>query len=88
MIIVYASRQLKLYEKTYPIHDLKITPIVKDYDIKIHQLRDKANIVADALCKKDQNIGAKITNKLTKHEDSLELNGKLVSCHLNMMYVY
>ncbi|GKA51839.1 putative reverse transcriptase domain-containing protein [Tanacetum coccineum] len=46
-VIVYASRQLKVHEENYTIHDLELGAVV-------FALR-KANVVADALSRKEKN---------------------------------
>ncbi|XP_070003113.1 uncharacterized protein [Nicotiana sylvestris] len=63
-VIVYASRKLKFHEKNYPIHDLELKELnlrqrrwlelLKDYDITILYHPSKANMVADALSRKDR----------------------------------
>ncbi|GKC07869.1 putative reverse transcriptase domain-containing protein [Tanacetum coccineum] len=67
-VFAFASRQLKIHEKNYTTHDLEIgvvvskgaehetTSLVKllsDYDCKIRYHLGKANVVADALSKKE-----------------------------------
>nr|GEW49046.1 putative reverse transcriptase domain-containing protein [Tanacetum cinerariifolium] len=52
-VIAYASRQLKIHEKNYTTHDLKLGAVV-DYDYEIHYHRGKANVVADALSRKER----------------------------------
>ncbi|GKD10756.1 putative reverse transcriptase domain-containing protein [Tanacetum coccineum] len=61
----YASRQLKIHEKNYTTHDLElgseheVTSLVRellsDYDYEIRYHSGKANVVADALSRKERN---------------------------------
>ncbi|GKF82210.1 putative reverse transcriptase domain-containing protein, partial [Tanacetum coccineum] len=66
-VISYASRQLKVHEKNYTTHDLELVSVkelnmrqhrwlklLSDYDCDIGYHPWKANIVADALSRKDR----------------------------------
>ncbi|GJX53911.1 putative reverse transcriptase domain-containing protein [Tanacetum coccineum] len=66
-VIAYASRQLKIHEKNYMTHDLELGTVVfalkiwsrwlellSDYDCEICYHPRKANVVVDALSKKEQ----------------------------------
>ncbi|GJW96370.1 putative reverse transcriptase domain-containing protein [Tanacetum coccineum] len=67
-VIAYASRLLKVHEKNYTTHDLELGAVVfalkmwrhylwlellSDYDCEIHYHPGKANVVADALSRKE-----------------------------------
>ncbi|GJV12869.1 putative reverse transcriptase domain-containing protein [Tanacetum coccineum] len=64
-VIVYASRQLKIHEKNYTTHDLELgakelnirqrrwIELFSDYDYEIRYHTCKANVVADALSRKE-----------------------------------
>nr|GEU94032.1 hypothetical protein [Tanacetum cinerariifolium] len=65
-VIAYASRQLKIYEKNYTTHELELRAnelnmrqrrwleLLSDSDCEIHYHPRKANMVADALSRKEQ----------------------------------
>nr|GEY28335.1 reverse transcriptase domain-containing protein [Tanacetum cinerariifolium]GEY89778.1 reverse transcriptase domain-containing protein [Tanacetum cinerariifolium] len=66
-VIAYASRQLKIHKKNYTTHDLELRDkelnmrqcrwleLLSDYDCEIHYHPGKANVVADALGRKERN---------------------------------
>nr|GFA76517.1 putative reverse transcriptase domain-containing protein [Tanacetum cinerariifolium] len=66
-VISYASRKLKIHEKNYTTHDLELRAekelnmrqrrwleLLSDYDCDIHNYPGKANVVADALSRKER----------------------------------
>nr|GFC51103.1 putative reverse transcriptase domain-containing protein [Tanacetum cinerariifolium] len=66
-VISYASRQLKIHKKNYTTHDLELEAVkelnmrqrrwlelLSDYDCDIHYHPGKANVVADALSRKER----------------------------------
>ncbi|GJX54250.1 putative reverse transcriptase domain-containing protein [Tanacetum coccineum] len=52
-VIAYASRQLKIYKKNYTTHDLELE-LFSDYDCEIPYHTGKANVIADALSRKER----------------------------------
>nr|GEY41052.1 reverse transcriptase domain-containing protein [Tanacetum cinerariifolium] len=53
-VIAYASCQLKVHEKNYTTHDLKLGAVVFALKMWRHYLYGKANVVADALSRKER----------------------------------
>ncbi|GJV12980.1 putative reverse transcriptase domain-containing protein [Tanacetum coccineum] len=53
-VIAYASRQLKVHEKNYTTHDVELGAVVFALKMWRHYLNGKANVVADALSRKER----------------------------------
>ncbi|GJX88908.1 putative reverse transcriptase domain-containing protein [Tanacetum coccineum] len=53
-VIAYASHQLKVHEKNYTTHDLELGALVFALKMWRHYLYGKANVVADALSRKER----------------------------------
>ncbi|GKE64608.1 putative reverse transcriptase domain-containing protein, partial [Tanacetum coccineum] len=81
-VIAYASRQLKVYEENYTTHDLELgakelnlrqqrwIELLSDYDCEIRYHPRKANVVADALSRKERNKPLRVqTFMMIVHND-------------------
>ncbi|GJY50323.1 putative reverse transcriptase domain-containing protein [Tanacetum coccineum] len=99
-VIAYVLRQLKIHEKNYTTHDLELGAMVfdlmiwrhylygtNDYDYEIRYHPGKANVIADALTQKPENlknedVGGMIRKDIPKEtlepraDRTLCLNGK------------
>ncbi|GKD85352.1 putative reverse transcriptase domain-containing protein, partial [Tanacetum coccineum] len=80
-VIAYASRKLKVYEKNYTTQDLELGAIVftlkiwepyqygkNDYDCEIRYHPGKANVIADALSRKERAKSLRIRDDYQKHQ--------------------
>nr|GEU92891.1 retrotransposon protein, putative, Ty3-gypsy subclass [Tanacetum cinerariifolium] len=75
-VIAYASRQIKIYKKNYTTHDLKLgvvmfalkiwLELLSNYDCEIHYHPRKANVVADALSRKERNKPLRVRTLVMK----------------------
>ncbi|KAA3480220.1 polyprotein [Gossypium australe] len=80
-VIVYASRQLKLYEKNYPTHDLELAELLKDYDLIIEYHLSKATVIANPLSHNSMFALKAMNTHLNLQRDNsilTELRAKLV----------
>ncbi|GJX20898.1 putative reverse transcriptase domain-containing protein [Tanacetum coccineum] len=82
-VIAYASRQLKVHEENYTTHDWELGAIkelnlrqrrwielLSDYDYEIRYHPGKANVVADALNRKEMNKPLRVRDlMMTVHND-------------------
>nr|GFB52794.1 putative reverse transcriptase domain-containing protein [Tanacetum cinerariifolium] len=57
-VILYASRQLKIHEKNYTTHDLELGAVV--FTLKTEGTIWKANVVADALSRKERELPLRV----------------------------
>ncbi|GKA93770.1 putative reverse transcriptase domain-containing protein [Tanacetum coccineum] len=75
-VIAYASRQLKIHEMNYTTHDLELE-LFNDYDYEIRYHPGKANLVADALSRKER---IKVKEKVSVVSETT--NGKYDLCRM------
>ncbi|GKD25220.1 putative reverse transcriptase domain-containing protein, partial [Tanacetum coccineum] len=81
-VITYASRQLKVHEENYTTYDLELganelnliqqrcIELLSDYDCEIRYHPGKANVVADALSRKERNKPLRVRAlMMTVHND-------------------
>ncbi|GKD59172.1 putative reverse transcriptase domain-containing protein, partial [Tanacetum coccineum] len=82
-VISYASRQLKIHEKNYTTHDLELglrrwLELLSDYDCEIRYHLGKANVVADALSRKEQRNPLRTEARKPENIKNKDVGGMLV----------
>ncbi|GKD28347.1 putative reverse transcriptase domain-containing protein [Tanacetum coccineum] len=92
-VIAYASCQLKIHEKNYTTHDLELGAIelFNDYDCEIHYHPRKANVVADALSRKEKvpltdNVRTLVIDEAHSTKYSIHLGADKMYYDLRDMY--
>ncbi|GKB94041.1 putative reverse transcriptase domain-containing protein, partial [Tanacetum coccineum] len=89
-VIAYASRQLKIREKNYTTHDLELGAVkelnmrqrrwlelLSDYDCEIRFHLGKANVVADALSRKERNKPLRVEVRKEENYRTGDLGGMI-----------
>ncbi|GJU50072.1 hypothetical protein Tco_1219627 [Tanacetum coccineum] len=72
-VIAYASRQLRTHEENYMTHDLELGAVVFALRLWRHYLYGKANVVADALSRKEREKPLRVRSlMLTDHKDLMQ----------------
>ncbi|GKA67875.1 putative reverse transcriptase domain-containing protein [Tanacetum coccineum] len=91
-VISYASRQLKIHEKNYTTHDLELGAVVfalkiwrhylyellSDYDCDIRYHPGKANVVADALRRKERDPPLRTEARKPENIKNEDVGGMLI----------
>ncbi|GJV74871.1 putative reverse transcriptase domain-containing protein [Tanacetum coccineum] len=70
-VIAYASRQLKIHKKNYTTHDLELE-LFSDYDYEICYHLGKANVVVDALSRKERVKPKRVRDMNTNLQSSIK----------------
>ncbi|GKF47091.1 putative reverse transcriptase domain-containing protein [Tanacetum coccineum] len=94
-VIAYASRQLKIHEKNYTTHDLnqkklnmrqhRWIKLFSDYDCEIRYHPGKANVVADALSRKERVKPKRVRAMNMILQSSIKGN---LACSSNLRFLY
>nr|GFD14397.1 reverse transcriptase domain-containing protein [Tanacetum cinerariifolium] len=77
-VIAYESRQLRTHEENYMTHDLELgtrrwIELLSDYDCEIRYHVGKANVIADALSRKERENPLRVRSLvLTNHKDLMQ----------------
>nr|GEW49604.1 putative reverse transcriptase domain-containing protein [Tanacetum cinerariifolium] len=74
-VIAYTSRQLRTHEENYTTHDLELGAIelLSDYDCEVRYHPGKANVVANALSRKEREKPLRVRFVvLTNHKDLMQ----------------
>ncbi|GJY04123.1 putative reverse transcriptase domain-containing protein [Tanacetum coccineum] len=87
-VIAYASRQLRKNEENYTTHDLELgarrwIELLSDYDCVIHYHPGKANVVPDAISRKDKEpirVRALVVTWLNMKADIATYVSKCLTC--------
>ncbi|GJW87873.1 putative reverse transcriptase domain-containing protein [Tanacetum coccineum] len=82
-VISYASRQLKIHEKNYTTHDLELglrrwLELLSDYDGEIRYHLGKANVVANALSRKEQSKPLRTEARKPENIKNKDVGGMLL----------
>ncbi|GKC70842.1 putative reverse transcriptase domain-containing protein [Tanacetum coccineum] len=90
-VIAYASRQLKIHEKNYTTHDLELGAVkelnkrqrrwlelLSDYDCNIRYHPGKANVVTDALSRKEREPPLRTEARKPENLKNEDVGGMLV----------
>nr|GEX17678.1 putative reverse transcriptase domain-containing protein [Tanacetum cinerariifolium] len=77
-VLAYAYRKLRTHEESYMTHDLELgarrwIKLLSDYDSEIHYHPGKANVLADALSRKEREKPLRVRSLvLTSHKDLMQ----------------